>query len=389
MQKELTDNFCVVPWNGGWGEDMNPQWRDWMAPQPPRIPPKNPKKEAPPDLKCGTWNVALNERGGLNNCIAELQKYFVDITAVQNIKAKSNGFLLRKTGNLYYSGGLKHELGVGFIVSHHLVENVTDFLALNDRICCIRLQREHYSLSMLSVLAPTEDDEESVKDKFYNDLTRVFDILPPKDYKILFGGFDAKVGKEDEHASAIGKFSLHEDCNDNGLRLVNFAKSNNLTICGTLFQHKDNHKISRKPSDEHSGGQTDHILVQSEHKKSVLDVRSWRGIEFPGTDHFLVTIVIRESIFVEPIIKEKQRKVKEQKESDLRQKKDTEPWFDDECREMMVEKIKILKILKTAKTPENTEKFKDIRRKMHKLFERKKWLADKEEFNYEMNKQVR
>ena len=43
--------------------------------------------------------------------------------------------------------------------------------------------------------------------------------------KILLGDFSTKVGRENIFKPTIGNESLHEDSNDNGLRIVNFAKS--------------------------------------------------------------------------------------------------------------------------------------------------------------------
>ena len=42
--------------------------------------------------------------------------------------------------------------------------------------------------------------------------------------KILVGGFNANVGRE-YFQTTIGNEGLHEDSNDNGVRIVNFATS--------------------------------------------------------------------------------------------------------------------------------------------------------------------
>jgi hypothetical protein len=44
---------------------------------------------------------------------------------------------------------------------------------------------------------------------------------------ILLGDFNAKVGRENIFKQTIGKESLHEIGNDNGVRVVNFARSKN------------------------------------------------------------------------------------------------------------------------------------------------------------------
>jgi hypothetical protein len=43
--------------------------------------------------------------------------------------------------------------------------------------------------------------------------------------KILLGDFNAKVGKENIFKPTIGNETLHQDSNDNGVRIENFATS--------------------------------------------------------------------------------------------------------------------------------------------------------------------
>jgi hypothetical protein len=66
-----------------------------------------------------------------------------------------------------------------------------------------------------------------VKVSFYEELECVFDKFPKYHMKILLGDFNAKVGREGIFKPTIGNNSLHEISNDNGVRLVNFARSKN------------------------------------------------------------------------------------------------------------------------------------------------------------------
>jgi hypothetical protein len=60
---------------------------------------------------------------------------------------------------------------------------------------------------------------------------------------ILLGDFNAKVGRENIFKPTIRNESLHESCNDNGVGVVNFAISKNLTIKSALFSHHNIHKF--------------------------------------------------------------------------------------------------------------------------------------------------
>jgi hypothetical protein len=55
--------------------------------------------------------------------------------------------------------------------------------------------------------------------------------------KILLGDFHAKVGRENIFKPTIGNESLHEISNDNGVKSVNFATSENFVVKSTMFPH--------------------------------------------------------------------------------------------------------------------------------------------------------
>jgi len=62
--------------------------------------------------------------------------------------------------------------------------------------------------------------------------------------KILLGDFNTKVGGENIFKPTIGQESLHQDSNDNGVRLVNFSTSKNLVVKSTMFPHWNIHKYT-------------------------------------------------------------------------------------------------------------------------------------------------
>jgi len=55
--------------------------------------------------------------------------------------------------------------------------------------------------------------------------------------KILFEDFNANLGDEDIFKRTIGNKSLHQDSNDNGVRIVNFLTSKSLVVKKIMFLH--------------------------------------------------------------------------------------------------------------------------------------------------------
>ena len=71
------------------------------------------------------------------------------------------------------------------------------------------------------------------KESFHEELEQVFDHFPKYHRKILLRDFNAKLGSEDIFKPASGNDRLHQDSNDNGVRIVNFETSKNLDVKST------------------------------------------------------------------------------------------------------------------------------------------------------------
>jgi hypothetical protein len=151
-------------------------------------------------------------------------------------------------------------------------------------------------IEVLNVHATTEDKIDYVKDSFYEELERVFDNFSNYHMKILLD-FNAKVGREDFFKPTIGNERLHEICNDNGIRVVKFATSKNLTVKSTIFPHRNIHTYTWTSADGKTHNQINHFLVDRRKQSSVLDVRSFRVAD-SNTDHYLVVSKVRERLEV-------------------------------------------------------------------------------------------
>ena len=71
---------------------------------------------------------------------------------------------------------------------------------------------------VLNVQAPGEEKSDDSKDSFDDELKQVFNHVPKYHMKILVGDFNAKLGIK----LTIVNESLHQDSNNNGVRIVNF-----------------------------------------------------------------------------------------------------------------------------------------------------------------------
>jgi len=97
--------------------------------------------------------------------------------------------------------------------------------------------------------------------------------------KIVLGDVNAKLGSENIFKLTTGNDSLHQDSNNNGVRIVNFATSKNLVVKSTMFPHRDIYKYTWTSPDGKTHNQIDHILIDRRWHSSILDVRSYRGAD--------------------------------------------------------------------------------------------------------------
>jgi exonuclease III len=197
-------------------------------------------------LRIGTWNThTLYRTGALRSLLETVDSYRIDISALQEMRWVGQGTLEKRSHTVCYScNSREHIDGVGFVGSKRAKDMVIDLETVNSRICCIRMKRKFFSYSFINEHAPTEDKLEEDKKEFYEHLETVYRRSPRHDVKIIMGDMNAKIGREQNFISTIGKHSRHEESNDNGLRLVNSAASLNMTSARTCFEHKNIHKVT-------------------------------------------------------------------------------------------------------------------------------------------------
>jgi len=87
--------------------------------------------------------------------------------------------------------------------------------------------------------------------------------------KILLGDLNAKVRRGNIFILTIWNKSLHQDSNDNGVRKLNFATSQNLVVTITMFPHRTLHLYTWTSSDRKTHNQIDYILIDRRWHSSI------------------------------------------------------------------------------------------------------------------------
>jgi hypothetical protein len=75
-------------------------------------------------------------------------------------------------------------------------------------------------MRLICAHAPTEEKNGNIKDTFYDAVEKAFSNCPRNDVRITLGDLNAEVGFENQQRMVVGRYSLHKESNDNGLRLI-------------------------------------------------------------------------------------------------------------------------------------------------------------------------
>ena len=114
-------------------------------------------------------------------------------------------------------------MGTRFFVHHRIISAVKRVDFVSDRMSYIVLRGHLCTSIVLNVHAPSGERSGDSEDSFDEELEQDCDYFPTYHMKIRLGDFNAKVGRENIFKSTIGNESLHQDSNDNGVRIIIFA----------------------------------------------------------------------------------------------------------------------------------------------------------------------
>jgi len=92
-------------------------------------------------------------------------------------------------------------------------------------MCYLRLKAKWFCSTLINVHAPTNKKMERVEEEFYSLLEQNINQIVNSDIEIILGDLNAKGDKEDIYKPTIGNESLHNETNNNGIKMIQFAIS--------------------------------------------------------------------------------------------------------------------------------------------------------------------
>ena len=140
--------------------------------------------------------------------------------------------------------------------------------------------------------SPTNDAEPEEKVEFYGSLQSTIDKIPKKDLLIIMGDFNAKIGSDNTGREEVMGRHGEGEINLYGELFVEMCAFNCMVIGGSIFPHKRIHKTTWVSPDHITENQIDHICISKRLRRSVQDVRVYRGADV-ASDHHLVVATLR------------------------------------------------------------------------------------------------
>src|SRR5579871_5514335 len=247
-------------------------------------------------LRVGFWNVrTMFESTKTTQIIQEMKVYKLHILGIS--ECRWTGFGENKTGTgetILYSGrdDNQHSAGVALILKNGMNKHLIEWQPVNERIMTARFNGRYAKLYIIQCYAPTNEAEEEDKEAFYRRLQEIVDKVPAHDVLCIMGDLNAKVGNNNRDREAIMGREGCGNMNENGEMLINFCMENRLVIGGTIFPHKNIHKLTWISPNGRSENQIDHFMINKRWQKSLLDVKVKRGADV-GSDHHLIIALLR------------------------------------------------------------------------------------------------
>ena len=146
---------------------------------------------------------------------------------------------------------------------------------VSKRVLKIRMRLRDCYLTVIAVYALTSVDEEVESEKFYELLQDQIDEVSKKDFLIVLGDFNARVGPLSPTSRLHGPHNTDKR-NQNWTWLVDLCNNNGLIITNTIFFHKNIHKWTWYYPSQKQGHTIDYVLINQQFRAQIYDTRASR-----------------------------------------------------------------------------------------------------------------
>jgi exonuclease III len=134
--------------------------------------------------------------------------------------------------------------GMGILMDKEVKGSLLEWHPVTARIIVVRFKTSIRNIVMIQFYAPTAVAEGAERQEFYVQLNEILKKQKKKDVIILGVDLNAKVGQDNEGLEHVMGRHVPGETNENGQVFVDFCASHDLVVGGTIFPHKDCHKVT-------------------------------------------------------------------------------------------------------------------------------------------------
>ena len=161
--------------------------------------------------------------------------------------------------------------GVGIILRKDLTKSVLVIRRVSDRAMGMKLEIGGMILNVLSAYAPQVGCELEEKERFWRDMDELLEGVRMEERVLSRADFNAHVGEgNQDDAEVMRKYEFGQR-NDEGQKVVDFAKSGDITVVNTYDMKKAEHRITYKSGRRNT--QVNYILCRRRDLKEVGDCK--------------------------------------------------------------------------------------------------------------------
>ena len=290
----------VIPYDSNDGTALNPTGRAVLDRKEPV--PTSPLSKYAFNHRTNTIISSLNTRTlGPNGRLEELANNAltqnIDVLALQehrfyhsdsNIKYRQIESFMLLTSSATKNSANASTGGIGFLLSLRAYNNLVSAESISPRILIIELLGNPRT-TIICAYSPHNSSPLDEVENFYSILRQTVDQVPPHNFLVIAGDFNAKLGPEDV------KFTYNSATNRNGELLKDFMDEFNIFSAGNNFMKpKGQLWTFEYPTGERC--QIDYLLFRKKWRNSVKDSRSYSSFSTVRSDHRIISAHVKLSL---------------------------------------------------------------------------------------------
>ena len=219
------------------------------------------------------------------------QKRRMDVLALNETKLKGKGEVLfgGVTGRVSGVERGRAREGVALLLNEWMLNKVVEWKEVSSRLMWVRVRMGKECWAFVSAYGPGTEKSLEVRNGFWYDLTRCVEGLSRRNYVVVLGDLNARVG-DSVVEGVVGKFGVPVR-NESGEKLLEMCVEREMTIGNTMFRKKRINKytwIRVAHGRVEEKALMDYVLIERRMVGRLKDVHVYRGEAAGMSDHFLV-----------------------------------------------------------------------------------------------------